>query len=156
MNGMKKLVLAISLAASAMMSGCITSPGPGGGPAPVGQVDAARLYTGQWHEIAFRPNWLLEGCVAGITRYTPKDTPNQVAVRDSSSVSKDLAHCIATLSRHPEMRITLGRSASKYASENYKESNYTSSMNLIYIDAVHRHRIQRRASGQETGAAMGY
>jgi apolipoprotein D and lipocalin family protein len=83
MTGMKKLVLAISLAASAMMSGCITSPGPGGGPAPVGQVDAARLYTGQWHEIAFRPNWLLEGCVAGITRYTPKDTPNQVAVRDS-------------------------------------------------------------------------
>ena len=80
---MKQLVLALSLAASAMMSGCITSPGPGGGPPPVARVDAARLYTGQWHEIAFRPNWLLEGCVAGITRYTPKTEPNQVQVRDS-------------------------------------------------------------------------
>ncbi|OYW34318.1 MAG: hypothetical protein B7Z42_16690, partial [Brevundimonas sp. 12-68-7] len=80
---MKRFLIAAGLAASALLSGCITSPGPGGGPPPVAQVDAGRLYTGAWHEIAFRPNWLLEGCVAGVTLYTPTDKPNQVHVRDS-------------------------------------------------------------------------
>ena len=64
--------------------GCITSSGPGGGPPPVAMVDQARFYTGDWHEIAYRPNWVTEGCVAGITRYTPKtDKVDKVGVRDS-------------------------------------------------------------------------
>lgn len=73
------LVLSLALATT----GCITSSGPGGAPPPVGAVDQAKLYTGDWHEIAFRPNWVTEGCVAGITRYTPKDKANEVGVRDS-------------------------------------------------------------------------
>jgi len=80
---MKHLALSIAVAASLPMAGCITSPGPGGAPPPVASVDAARFYTGQWHEIAFRPNWLIQTCVAGLTRYTATDKPNQVAVRDS-------------------------------------------------------------------------
>lgn len=65
------------------LSGCITSPGPGGAPPPVPLVDKARLYTGDWHEIAYRPNWATEGCVAGLTRYTLREKPNEVGVRDS-------------------------------------------------------------------------
>lgn len=65
------------------LAGCITSPGPGGAPPPVASVDKARLYTGDWHEIAYRPNWLTQGCVAGVTRYTPKEKANEIGVRDS-------------------------------------------------------------------------
>jgi apolipoprotein D and lipocalin family protein len=78
---MKQVVLSLVLSLSA--AGCITSPGPGGAPPTVASVDKARLYTGDWHEIAYRPNWLTQGCVAGITRYTPTDKPNEVGVRDS-------------------------------------------------------------------------
>jgi apolipoprotein D and lipocalin family protein len=83
--GMKQLALALALAFAATLplAGCLTSPGNGGAPPPVASVDAARFYTGDWHEIAFRPNWVTEGCVAGITRYTPKDKANEVGVRDS-------------------------------------------------------------------------
>ena len=80
---MKQHLLALGLLASLSLGGCITSPGPGGGPPPVAKVDAARFYTGDWHEIAYRPNWITQGCVAGITRYTPRDKPNEVGVRDS-------------------------------------------------------------------------
>lgn len=69
--------------APALAACSITSPGPGGAPPPVAYVDPAKLYTGDWHEIAFRPNWLTEGCVAGITRYTPKAKATEVGVRDS-------------------------------------------------------------------------
>lgn len=72
-------VLPVALAAA----GCITSPGPGGAPPPVASVDFAKLYAGDWHEIAFRPNWVTEGCVAGVTRYTPRGKSNEVGVRDS-------------------------------------------------------------------------
>jgi len=80
---MKQLILALAAAATLSMGGCITSSGPGGAPPPVAKVDAARFYTGDWHEVAFRPNWATDGCVAGITRYTPKDKPTEVGVRDS-------------------------------------------------------------------------
>ena len=46
-------------------------------------MDRAKLYSGDWHEIAYRPNWATQGCVAGITRYTPKDKADEVGVRDS-------------------------------------------------------------------------
>lgn len=75
--------IAIAVVLSLASAGCITSAGPGGAPEPVASVDKARLYSGDWHEIAYRPNWLTQGCVAGITRYTPKDKPNEVGVRDS-------------------------------------------------------------------------
>ena len=80
---MKHLFHGLALTFAFATTGCITSPGPGGAPSPVPSVDFARLYTGDWHEIAFRPNWATEGCVAGITRYTPKDKADEVGVRDS-------------------------------------------------------------------------
>ena len=80
---MKQVSLLIAIILAAGLSGCITSPGPGGAPRPVPLVDMARLYNGDWHEIAYRPNWVTDGCVAGLTRYTPRDKPNEVGVRDS-------------------------------------------------------------------------
>lgn len=80
-EGMKRILA--TLACMVGLGGCISSAGPGGAPAPVKSVDFAKLYTGDWHEIAFRPNWMTEGCVAGITRYSPIDKPHQVKVRDS-------------------------------------------------------------------------
>jgi apolipoprotein D and lipocalin family protein len=83
MTFMKHFGGTIALSLALATTGCITSPGPGGAPPPVAMVDKARLYTGDWHEIAFRPNWMTEGCVAGVTRYTPKDKADEVGVRDS-------------------------------------------------------------------------
>ena len=80
---MKQLTGTFALVLAVAATGCITSSGPGGAPPPVALVDQGKLYTGDWHEIAFRPNWMTEGCVAGITRYTPKDKANEVGVRDS-------------------------------------------------------------------------
>ena len=80
---MKQLTGTFALVLAVAATGCITSSGPGGAPPPVALVDQGKLYTGDWHEIAFRPNWMTEGCVAGITRYTPKDKANVVGVRDS-------------------------------------------------------------------------
>lgn len=83
MRCMKQLTGTFALVLAVAATGCITSSGPGGAPPPVALVDQGKLYTGDWHEIAFRPNWMTEGCVAGITRYTPKDKANEVGVRDS-------------------------------------------------------------------------
>ena len=80
---MKQVIGLLVLPLALATSGCITAPGPGGAPPPVPIVDKAQLYTGDWHEIAYRPNWVTQGCVAGVTRYTPKDKSNQVGVRDS-------------------------------------------------------------------------
>lgn len=83
MRDMKPIIAAFAVILAAGLSGCITSPGPGGAPPPVASVDRAKLYSGDWHEIAYRPNWATQGCVAGITRYTPKDKADEVGVRDS-------------------------------------------------------------------------
>lgn len=80
---MKTLLRTLALSLALATTGCITSSGPGGAPPPVAQVDFARLYSGDWHEIAFRPSWVTEGCVAGMTRYTPRDKAGEVGVRDS-------------------------------------------------------------------------
>lgn len=78
-----KRTAAVAALAALGLAGCITAPGPGGAPPPVAQIDAARLYTGDWHEIAYRPTWLTKGCVAGVTRYSVSSKANEVAVRDS-------------------------------------------------------------------------
>lgn len=75
--------IAASIACAVGLGGCITASGPGGAPPPVAKVDFARLYTGDWHEIAYRPTWVTKGCVAGVTRYSAKDKADQVGVQDS-------------------------------------------------------------------------
>jgi apolipoprotein D and lipocalin family protein len=46
-------------------------------------IDPARLYKGTWLEIARRPMWITDGCVAGTTSYARGAQPNQVHVRDA-------------------------------------------------------------------------
>lgn len=50
---------------------------------PARPIDAAKFYKGAWLEVARRPMWITEGCVAGVTSYARGDRPNQVLVRDS-------------------------------------------------------------------------
>jgi apolipoprotein D and lipocalin family protein len=51
-------------------------------PTPAKPVDAARFYTGVWHEIGRRPMAITNGCVAGATEYRLK-TPTTLDVRDT-------------------------------------------------------------------------
>jgi apolipoprotein D and lipocalin family protein len=54
------------LAASTLASGVALAATA---PAPSKPVDAARFYTGLWHEIGRRPMSITDGCVAGATAY---------------------------------------------------------------------------------------
>jgi apolipoprotein D and lipocalin family protein len=49
----------------------------------VKRIDPARFYKGAWLEVARRPMWITEGCVAGTTSYAPGDQPNKIMVRDA-------------------------------------------------------------------------
>jgi len=51
-------------------------------PAPSKPVDAARFYSGVWHEIGRRPMSITNGCVAGATEYHLK-SPTTLDVRDT-------------------------------------------------------------------------
>lgn len=50
---------------------------------PTKPIDPARFYNGAWLEVARRPMWITDGCVAGVTSYARTSKPNQVLVRDS-------------------------------------------------------------------------
>ncbi len=64
-------VLAVPILA---LGACATTPPGPGAPQPARPVDAARFYTGVWHEIARRPMWITENCPAGATIYSPPKT----------------------------------------------------------------------------------
>jgi apolipoprotein D and lipocalin family protein len=51
-------------------------------PAPSKPVDAARFYSGLWHEIGRHPMALTDGCVAGATEYHLK-SPTTLDVNDT-------------------------------------------------------------------------
>jgi apolipoprotein D and lipocalin family protein len=79
----------IAAAAALLLAGCAGtnmagSPmaGSGRAPEPSKRVDAARLYSGTWHEIGRRPMTITDGCVAGATEYGP-DRNGGIAVLDS-------------------------------------------------------------------------
>lgn len=46
-------------------------------------IDPARLYKGTWLEVARRPMWITNGCVAGTTSYLRDSQPNHIHVRDA-------------------------------------------------------------------------
>lgn len=46
-------------------------------------VDPARLFKGTWLEVARRPMWITNGCIAGTTSYAHASGSNQVNVRDA-------------------------------------------------------------------------
>jgi apolipoprotein D and lipocalin family protein len=51
-------------------------------PEPRQRVDAERFYSGRWHEIARRPMWITDGCVAGATDYG-RGRRGEITVLDS-------------------------------------------------------------------------
>ena len=46
-------------------------------------IDLARFYKGAWLEVARRPMWITQGCVAGTTSYSRGAASNEVLVRDA-------------------------------------------------------------------------
>ncbi len=65
-----KRPIAIALFAGLLLAGCADAGLSGdSAPQPAKSVDAGRLYTGLWHEIARRPMAITDGCVAGATEY---------------------------------------------------------------------------------------
>jgi len=59
----------LSLIAAAGLSSCAMGPATPVAPQPARSIDAARLYTGRWYEIARTPMHITNGCVAGTTDY---------------------------------------------------------------------------------------
>lgn len=59
----------------------IGAAAPPSAPEPARPVDAAKLYTGTWIEIARHPEKLTDGCIASGTRYT-RTGDDKVAVLD--------------------------------------------------------------------------
>jgi apolipoprotein D and lipocalin family protein len=74
-----------ALAFSLALAGCATTPPAALAPAPAKPVDMARIYSGEWREVARRPESLTDGCVAGTTEYTVLDATH-VKVRDTCRV----------------------------------------------------------------------
>lgn len=66
------------------LGGCVTAPSPSEyrAPQPTRAVDAQRLWSGRWHEVARLPDRLTDGCVAGASTYTLTDATH-VDVRDT-------------------------------------------------------------------------
>ena len=67
------LVRLSALAALALMvSACVTAPSPSEyrAPEPLKPIDAERLYSGRWLEVARLPMSITDGCVAGASNYT--------------------------------------------------------------------------------------
>lgn len=52
-------------------------------------IDPARLYKGTWLEVARRPMWITNGCIAGTTSYARSSQPTQVHVRDACRKSNE-------------------------------------------------------------------
>lgn len=76
--------LACTAVAALSLTACATAPRPdeARAPQPTRAVDAARLYSGTWLEIARLPMGMTDGCVAGTTTYTLTDADSLV-LRDT-------------------------------------------------------------------------
>lgn len=74
-------------ALSLTLAGCVTAPSPSDwrAPQPAKAVDAERLWSGRWLEIARTPMSITDGCVAGASAYR-LTSPTRVDVRDTCQV----------------------------------------------------------------------
>lgn len=74
----------LAVGAAALLSGCasMADGAQAAAPQPAKPVDAARFYSGVWHEIARNPMSITNGCVAGITEFQ-HDEKGQLIDRDS-------------------------------------------------------------------------
>jgi apolipoprotein D and lipocalin family protein len=82
-----RLTAFTALAAALALSACVTAPSPADyrAPQPTKSVDAERLWSGRWLEIARTPMSITDGCVAGASNYS-LTAPTRVAVRDTCQV----------------------------------------------------------------------
>lgn len=69
------------------LGACATAPSMSEtrAPQPLKPVDAQRLWSGRWHEVARLPMKITDGCVAGASNYD-FSPPTRVAVRDTCQV----------------------------------------------------------------------
>ena len=81
------LALATVAALVAGLAACVTAPPPGAvrAPQPLKAVDAERLWSGRWREVARLPMKITDGCVAGASIYD-FTAPDRVSVRDTCQV----------------------------------------------------------------------
>jgi apolipoprotein D and lipocalin family protein len=75
------LKLAMASAVSALLLFACASM-PSSAQAPQTVAIPLSHYSGTWLEIARRPMWLTNGCVAGYTTYSTGAKPNEIAVED--------------------------------------------------------------------------
>jgi len=78
LSALAAVALALTLGA------CVTAPSPSQyrAPQPTKPIDAERLWSGRWLEIARTPMSITDGCVAGASNYR-LTAPTRVAVRDT-------------------------------------------------------------------------
>ena len=74
----------MAMAAALALAGCASTSetANAAAPQPAKPVDAARFYTGVWHELARNPMSITDGCVAGITAFS-RDEKGLLIDRDS-------------------------------------------------------------------------
>ena len=82
-----RLSVLAAVAATLALSACVTAPSPSEyrAPQPAKSVDAERLWSGRWLEIARTPMSITDGCVAGASNYR-LTAPTRVEVRDTCQV----------------------------------------------------------------------
>lgn len=70
-----------------ILAACVTAPSMSEtrAPQPLKPIDAERLWSGRWHEVARLPMKITDGCVAGASLYD-FTAPTRVAVRDTCQV----------------------------------------------------------------------
>ncbi len=79
---LKTLALAGAVAAGLGACATMDDGASAAAPQPAHPVDAARFYSGVWHEIGRNPMKLTDGCVAGITAFM-RDADGRLIDRDS-------------------------------------------------------------------------
>jgi apolipoprotein D and lipocalin family protein len=66
----RKSAFIVALLGTLLTAGASLSQ-PAAAPAPLRPVDATRLYTGLWHELAHHPMPLMKGCIDSAMEYDP-------------------------------------------------------------------------------------
>jgi apolipoprotein D and lipocalin family protein len=72
--------LIVAAVGALLLSGCASMPSVNKRP-QTAEIPMSH-YSGTWLEIARRPMWLTNGCVAGYTTYSASDKPGEISVED--------------------------------------------------------------------------
>jgi apolipoprotein D and lipocalin family protein len=73
-------IIIVSATSALLLSACASVPSVESAP-NTAEIPMSH-YNGTWLEIARRPMWLTNGCVAGYTIYGPGAKPNEIAIED--------------------------------------------------------------------------